>query len=481
MKKHRSTTTAPQRAQSRNLVSAMTDLGLSRRQMLSFMGIGAAGMGLAACGSPMADGADDGDGDPNIRSEFSQADINVPSEYSDRTAVLFWVPLGAHIYDAIDARRTAFNESQDEIYVGIEHVGTYTDLNTQFTAAIQARQVPDIVLFPEMQWLQFYLSDNLAALDEYFDDEWNMDVYLDQYVDETQAAGQTYCIPFARSNPLFYYNRTLFEELGLPSEGPSTWEELAEMGPEFQGTQVAGQPVAPFVFAASSWFSNSHVWAWGGHWSDGLEVTADSDPVREWLSFKARFIHEDDFGYRAAESTNDFLSGLGACVMASTASLAGLTADADFELGATFLLGHNEPGPPIPNGGSAFQMVKTESKERQNAVAEFFRFLAQPEQAAQYHLDTGYVPITKESVEHELVQGNISENPNFGVALEQIENAQIVDPVQYFNASTQAVGQAMGQVYGDNADVGGVLSALQTEMESVVESNREGLEEVLSS
>lgn len=465
-----------------NLMAVMKDLNLSRRQMLAALSAGGAAAGLAACGSPTAaGGGDDGDGDPNIRSEFSQADINIPSEYSDRTAVLFWVPLGDHIYEAIDARRTEFNESQDEIYVGIEHVGTYEDLNTQFTAAIQARQVPDIVLFPEMQWLQFYLSDNLAALDEYFDQEWNMDVYLDQFVDETQAGGQTYCIPFARSNPLFYFNRTLFEDLGLPSEGPSTWEELAEMGPEFQSVEVAGQSVAPFVFAGDSWVSNSHVWAWGGQWSDGLEITADSDPVREWLTFKAGFIHDDGFGYLAAEPGNDFLSGLGACMMGSTASLAGLTADADFELGATFLLGHDEAGPPVPNGGSAFQMVKTESKDRQNAVAEFFRFLAQPEQAAQYHLDTGYVPITHESVEHELTQDNVAEDPNFGIALDQIENAQIVDPVQWFNASVQSVSQAMGEVYGDNADVDGVLSTLQAEMESVVEDNREGMEEVLSS
>lgn len=467
------------RTPDKNLMAVMKDLKLSRRQMLAALSVGGATAGVAACGSPTA-ASGDGDGDPNVRSEFSQADINVPSEYSDRTPVLFWVPLGDHIYEAIDARRTAFNEEQDEIYVGIEHVGTYEDLNTQFTAAIQARQVPDIVLFPEMQWMQFYLSDNLAVLDEYFDDEWNMELYLDQYLDETRAGDETICIPFARSNPLFYYNRTLFEELGLPPEGPSTWEEFAEMGPEFEGAEVAGQSVSPFAFASDAWFPNSHVWAWGGQWSEELEVTADSDPVREWLTFKAEFIHDDHYGYLAQESTNDFVSGLAACVMASTASLAGLTADADFELGATYLLGHDDAGPPVPNGGSAFQMVKTESKERQNAVAEFFRFLSRPEQAAQYHLDTGYVPITHEAVEHELTQDNIDEDPNFGIAMDQIENAQIVDPAMWFTSGTQAVAQAVGEVYGDNAEVDAVVGRLQSELESVIDDNREGLEEVLS-
>src|SRR5699024_7926207 len=105
-----------------------------------------------------------------------------------------------------------FNESQDEIVAIAESVGSYADLNQQFTAALQAQSVPDIVCFPEMQWLQFHFSDALTPLDSYFDDEWNLDVYIQNFVHEGVAGGETFVVPFARSTPLFYYNKTRYIE-----------------------------------------------------------------------------------------------------------------------------------------------------------------------------------------------------------------------------------------------------------------------------
>src|SRR5699024_6304493 len=169
---------------------------LSRRNLLAAMGLGAGAAGLAACGAP-GGGGDAGDG--SVRDGFSQADLTVPSEYEGRTPILFWAPFTGTNYEVLSKLFTDFNESQDEIVAIAESVGSYADLNQKFTASLQARTVPDIVCFPEMQWLQFHQSGALAPLDGYFDDEWNLDVYLDNYVAEGKAAGETYTVPFARS------------------------------------------------------------------------------------------------------------------------------------------------------------------------------------------------------------------------------------------------------------------------------------------
>jgi sn-glycerol 3-phosphate transport system substrate-binding protein len=69
----------------------MTQLSLppfSRRSLFSGLGLGAAGLGLVACGAP---GAAD-DADAKTRSGFSQADVKIPEKYKDRTPVLFWAP-----------------------------------------------------------------------------------------------------------------------------------------------------------------------------------------------------------------------------------------------------------------------------------------------------------------------------------------------------------------------------------------------------
>ncbi len=41
-------------------------------------------------------------------------------------------------------------------------------------------------------------------------------------------------MPFARSTPLFYYNKKHWTAAGLPDRGPNTWDELAQWAPKLK-------------------------------------------------------------------------------------------------------------------------------------------------------------------------------------------------------------------------------------------------------
>ncbi|MDP1069367.1 extracellular solute-binding protein, partial [Klebsiella pneumoniae] len=43
--------------------------------------------------------------------------------------------------------------------------------------------------------------------------------------------GKHYALPYARSTPLFYYNKAVWSQAGLPDRGPATWQEFDEWGP----------------------------------------------------------------------------------------------------------------------------------------------------------------------------------------------------------------------------------------------------------
>lgn len=461
------------------MTTNLPDLRLPRRTLLGLLAGGAGAAGLAACGSPVSGGAG---GAANLRQGFSQAPTTIPSQYEGRTPVLFWAPFTGVNFEALQALFTKFNDSQSDIVAIAESQGSYTDLNKKFTAALQARQVPDIVCFPERQWLQFWQADALAPLDGYFDDQWSLDVYMQNYVQEGTAAGQTFVVPFARSTPLFYFNKTRFVEAGLPEEGPTTWTELAEMAPELLKLDAGGQPLKPMAFGADdTWFGQSHLWAWGGQWSDATQATADTGPAREWLSWKKDFIHTDGFGYMAQSSMTDFQTGVAAASQGSTASLRGATEAAQFDIGTAFMLGHDEAAPPVPTGGSGLSVVKAESQERQDACAQLFRFLAEPENSAQWHLGTGYLPIVTAAQESQEVKDQVASNPNFGTALKQVPNARTADPVGWYQAATVEISAAMAQVYGDAADVDGVVSQLQSKLEQVMSQNQASIEKVLAS
>ncbi|WP_114854008.1 ABC transporter substrate-binding protein [Brachybacterium sp. YJGR34] len=452
-------------------------LDLSRRGLLTALGLGAGAASLAACGAPSGGGDS---AESNIRDGFSQADLTVPSEYEGRTPILFWAPFTGTNYEVLSQLFAEFNESQDEIVAIAESVGSYADLNQKFTAALQARTVPDIVCFPEMQWLQFYQSDALAPLDGYFDDEWNTDIFIQNFVPEGKAAGETFVVPFARSTPLFYFNKTRYIEAGLPEEGPETWEDLAEFAPELAKIQVEGRPLSALALGADdAWHAQADIWGFGGaNSTQDFEVTINEAPGVEWLEWQRAFLNDDGFGYMAKAAGTDFTAGLTAGMRGSTAGLTGTTEAADFEVGTAFMLSKEGEEKAVPTGGSGLSIVRNDSQDRQDACAELFRFLAGPEQSATWHIGTGYVPIVQAAADTQRVTENVAADPNYGVAIDQLANARTADYTNWSQGAVTEISASQAQVYGDDADPQSVLDALAPTLQEYLDDNREDYEAI---
>lgn len=450
----------------------------TRRQLLTAFGATAGIAGLAACGAPNG-GGDASEG--GVRKGFTQADMTVPSEFEGRTPILFWAPWTGGPFEVLQGLLKEFNESQEDIVAVAESIGGYAELNQKFTASLQARSVPDIVCFPEMQWLQFHTSGALASLDDYFDDEWNLDVYIQNFVAEGKAAGKTYVVPFARSTPLFYYNKTRYQEAGLPDEGPKTWEDLASFAPELGKIKVEGRPLSAIVFAPDAWHGQADIWGFGGQNSTrDFEVTINNEKGVEWLEWMRTFIHDDGYGYLAKASGTDFASGLAAGWRGSTASLTGQTKATEgvFELGTAYMLSKEGEQKQVPTGGSGLSIVRSDSQERQDACAELFRFLAEPESSATWHIGTGYLPIVEAAQDTQRVKELGEKNPNYKVALNQLENARTADYTNWDQGMVTEIGDAMGEVFGDGAEPKKVLDTLASSLQDTLDSKREGYEAV---
>src|SRR5690625_8040620 len=66
-----------------------------------------------------------------------------------------------------------------------------------------------------------------------------------------------------------------------------------------------------FAFGpVDNWFGQAEAWAWGGSFSEGLDVTINEDPIHDWLNWQAKFIHDDNFAYMAQEPGTDFQAGV---------------------------------------------------------------------------------------------------------------------------------------------------------------------------
>src|SRR5918998_443993 len=201
---------------------------ITRRSVLAGIGAGLALGALGAC-TPAAPGRGKG--------AFGQPDGEVPAEFGTRERVVVWTTWGGETGAAVAELAKQFNESQDAVYVDLQSQNSsYDELAQKLAAGIQARVVPDVALFSEVTWHKFFLNGTLEPLDSYFGAT-SPDVYNQPLLDEGRLSGNLWWLPFARSTPLFYYNRDLFAQVGLPDRAPETWSEMLEWAPSLRGAK----------------------------------------------------------------------------------------------------------------------------------------------------------------------------------------------------------------------------------------------------
>ena len=71
-------------------------------------------------------------------------------------------------------------------------------------------------------------------------------------------------------------------------------------------------------------------------------------------------------------------------------------------------------------GGASLWVMEGQDDEEYKGVAEFLNFLSSPEIQAQWHQDTGYLPITQAAADLTREQGFYEENVGTDVAVKQM-------------------------------------------------------------
>lgn len=362
--------------------------------------------------------------------DFTQVGGSVPAEFRNRVHLIAWHSFGGSTGQALMSLVQEFNSSQSDIYVEAQYQGSYEDTQQKLSATIIARQIPDLTVLSEVTWRAMHLADALEPLDDYFDDELQPTDYIEQFITEGTVKDQIWWLPFARSTPLFYFNKSVFEKAGLGSEAPATWDEFREWAPEIKKVDVGGRTVLPLALEGgySAWHFQGNMWQWGARYSDGLDIQLDSAQGIEAAAWMSDFIHRDKAGYLAADSSIDLANQAAAATLMSTSSLAQTTELAEtggFELGTGFMPEHDHFG--CPTGGSGWGILTKAPVERKQAAFEFLKFLGRPENSATWTMATGYMPIVKEAQKDPRLVKLLEKDPNFSTSLRQLPKTQTQD------------------------------------------------------
>src|SRR5699024_775559 len=117
-----------------------------------------------------------------------------------------------------------FNESQDEIFVKHSY-NPFGDIWTKELAQIAAGNPPDVVINDINATALRGQKQQAESLTPFLEKEDISDWFYPELWDATLYEGDSYGIPFTTDTRILYYNKDMFEEVGLdPEAPPTTWD-----------------------------------------------------------------------------------------------------------------------------------------------------------------------------------------------------------------------------------------------------------------
>lgn len=376
--------------------------------------------------------------------------------------IVFWRSLTGVAGEAQEELVARFNASQDDVIVEAQFQGAYAELLQKLLAALAAGELPDLVLLDSPFVALFAKDGALVNLDQFVkNDTSSFDIkdFIPGLIQDGYYDGSLYALPVLRSTPLLYVNGDMLAEAGLPRRAPKTWDEFREFSKKVTKFDASGQPIqqgAGFTMGQTSahWYFQGAVYAYGGLVSDEkFNIHLTEEPVIKLATLWQDMVFKDKSAI-PSNSHDDFLNKKVAMVFGSTGSMGNLLARADFDVIPAFMPGQVKN--LVPVGGSVLAMTSN-NKRRQEAAWEFIKFMTSPASNSHIVIKTGYMPISKSSMEYPDTVAYFEANPIRKVAIEQLEFTRPQASVISLGKGTEILRQMIEKLLIGNMDVRKVM------------------------
>ena len=364
--------------------------------------------------------------------------VYVPQSERQEHELVFWHSMTAHNGVVLNELVQEFNETVGaELGITVNAVfqGSYADSSAQLRALLHTgntAELPDISQIDATGMLDIKDSEYLAraGLFAALDPNFELGNINSAMLNNITYMGHLLGMPFSQSTRLLFYNRDMLREAGFYSP-PSSLTEMAEILPlvSLPG-QVYGFALSPATPDVQNWVGqqNGHSFMvdnQNGRGGDPTKVVFDGEGTMQAFLSQWLKLHETG-GLRHIEGNTleEFVAGRVAMMVASSSHIAAAenAIDGRFELGTAFFPRVHEGasyGSTI--GGSSLFMFNKGELERMWAAWEVLKFLSSPSVQARWSMDTGYLAANYVSLQDKGFQFFLEENPNFAVAMRQLE------------------------------------------------------------
>jgi len=393
--------------------------------------------------------------------------------------------------DAINGLVERFNASQGEVRVHALFQGTYEDAMAKLVASLNTGNVPAVML-PGDSYTQMMIdSGAVAPMQDFVDrDGYDLSDLDPKGVEAFTVQDRLWAMPFAIEFPLLYYNKLTFREVGLdPEKPPQDLEELRQYSEKILKRDSAGNVVrSGIALDVVGWLRNvlaEHGDLWvdkeNGREGRATKVLFNNDTGRWFFQWWHDMV-DSGLAYNVgrnptmAEGLLAIVSDRAPMTFSSTGALRSVIDVLEqgvqgVEIGISRL-----PGVPGGTGGTymtsyGLWILNVRPKEEQEAAWKFIKWLMEPEQQAEWFAGSGYLPVSRSSVDLPAAQDAVARYPLFREALDLYLNAP---------ATPASLGAALGPtkkvdeaVYrGVEEMVSGIKDPQQALGDAAAEANR---------
>jgi len=350
--------------------------------------------------------------------------------------VQWWHSMTGGLNEWVNDLAKDFNASQKEYKVVPTFKGNYDESMVAAMAAFRAGNAPAILQVFEVGTATMMaakgavkpVGEVMKQSGVSFDPKAYVPAVSAYY---TAPNGEMMSFPFNSSTTIFYYNKDAFKAAGLdPNKAPTTWPEVTLAAAKLK----ANGSKCPYT---TSWMSWVHLESFS-LWHNTLFATqnngfggasarlAFNSPLHlrhfENLSNMAKqglFVYKG----RASVAVPSFVSGECAMFTGSSGSYADVARGAKFAYGLSALPYYPDVAGAPQNtaiGGASLWVMQGKKPAEYKGVAEFFKYLSNPEVQSASHKRTGYLPITMAAYQLTEKSGFYKDKPGTDVAVTQM-------------------------------------------------------------
>ncbi len=338
---------------------------------------------------------------------LATAGLSGPALAQAPVEISFFYPVavGGPITKTIDGYAADFARENPGIKVNPIYAGTYQETIVKALTAHKSGQPPVTSVLLSTDMFTLIDEDAIVPIDSFAktaeDKAW-LESFYPAFMLNSRTGGKTWGIPFQRSTIVLYYNKELFKAAGLdPNKPPTTWAEMADMAKKLTVKDASGKTTQYGVQIPSSGFP---------YWlfqalaiQNGVALANDAgntvrfdDPavvqaLQYWVGLAKSGVHPSGI-VEWGTTPKDFFEKRVAMMWTTTGNLTNVRNNAKFDFGVAMLPAGKQKG--SPTGGGNFYIFKKSTPAQQEAAFKFIKWITQPERAARWSMDTGYVAVS---------------------------------------------------------------------------------------